>query len=217
MNVIAVTGGIGCGKSTVSARFCSYGIPCLDADALCHEMYQSGNPELISALRKQWKEKVFTKEGIPDRKALADIVFKNPEDLKILMNLVVLPLKNEILRRLKMYRKAGTEFVLLDVPLLFEEGWSGIADVTIAVWAPPEIRLQRVKARSGWDSAELERRRVMQMDETEKLERADIGIINSGTRKFLEQQCDMAMERIRERFAGSSGSKQLKNKKLTMK
>lgn len=199
MIIIAITGGIGCGKSTASAYISSRGIPCIDADAICHQLYAEKNPALMSRLREIWGNSIFTEDGSLDHKAMAEIVFRNDGELNKLAEIIQPLAFAETEKRLTAYRDAGEEFVLLDVPLLYECGWDKKADCVIAVWAPPEERLARVQKYRGWSADELARREAKQMSAEEKLERADYGIINSGSQAQLEEECAKILDAIRKK------------------
>ncbi len=172
------------------------GIPCIDADKLCHELYNSGNPDLLQRITERWGNGILTAEGALDRAAVADLVFQDRKELDAL-NAMILPVaEQEVCRRLEQFRKENAKAVLLDVPLLYEAGWDVLADLVVAVWTPPAIRDERLQQSRGWDLAEIRRRQQFQMDDNEKLERADYGIINSGTAEELETQCSEVWNRI---------------------
>lgn len=197
--IVAITGGIGCGKSTASAYISSRGIPCIDADAICHQLYAEKDPVLMKRLRENWGDRIFSADGSPDHKAMAEIVFRNDEELKKLAEIVQPLAFAETEKRLTAYRNAGEKIVLLDVPLLYECGWDKKADCVIAVWAPPEERLKRVQKYRGWSAEGLARREAKQMSAEEKLERADYGIINTGSRAQLEEECAKILDAVREK------------------
>ncbi len=196
VKIIALTGGIGCGKTTAAEFFQKMGVPSINADTLCHELYS--DPELLRLMAARWGEKILAPgQNQIDRKAPADIVFQNRDELDALSNMILPLAENEVKKRLNAMREY--EFVLLDAPLLYEAGWDKMADCTVAVWAPDEVRRQRLMKDRNWDEQEIIRRSREQMSETEKLERADYGLINSGSRDFLEQQCRLVLEKIRAR------------------
>ena len=176
------------------------GIPCIDADKLCHELYNSGNPDLLRKITERWGNGVLT-DGRLDRAALADIVFQNKNELDALNAMIKPFAEREVCRRLELFRNDGEKAVLLDVPLLYEAGWDELADIVIAVWTPPAIRDERLQRCRGWDLAEIRRRQQFQMEDNEKLERADYGIINSGTQAELEEQCRTVWEQISSRLS----------------
>ena len=157
----------------------------------------------MSSLRKNWGNEIFSEDGSPDRKAMAEIVFRHDEELKKLADIIQPLAFAETEKRLTEYENAGEKIVLLDVPLLYECGWDQKADLVIAVWAPAEIRLERVRKYRGWTAEDLAGREAKQMSAEEKLERADYGIINSGSRTQLEEECAKIFDAIRERVSGA--------------
>ncbi|MBO5959603.1 MAG: dephospho-CoA kinase [Lentisphaeria bacterium] len=196
MKIIALTGGIGCGKSTVADFFRAKGIPCIDADKLCHGLYHSGNPDLMKKITERWGNGVLTPDGSLDRAAVANIVFQNKDELNALNDMIRPFAEMEMHRRIDQYRLSGEKMILLDVPLLYEAGWDAMADRVIAVWTPSDLRNERLRINRGWDTAEIQRRKMFQMDENEKLERADYGLINSGTKEELEAQCEAVWRKL---------------------
>lgn len=198
MKVIALTGGIGCGKTTASELFQNEGMPCINADTLCHELYSSADSRLLKMMVARWGRNILSADGSPDRKIIADIVFRDQKELEALGNMIQPLAREETERRLEQFRADGEKVVLLDVPLLYEAGWDALADKVIAIWTPPEMRDERLKQNRGWDETEIRRRCAAQMDAQEKLERADYGIINSGDKAFLAEQCRRVWLQIRK-------------------
>ncbi len=198
MKIIALTGGIGCGKTTAAEIFRDAGIPSVNADTLCHGLYSNPDSELTDRMTARWGRKILDSDGKPDRKILADIVFQDQKELDALSDMILPPAKQETIKKLEELRKQGAEFVLLDAPLLYEAEWDQMADFVIAVWAPDEIRKKRLLRDRQWDTGELERRKKCQISDMEKLERADYGLINSGSRESLSEQCLAVLEQIRK-------------------
>ena len=198
LKIIALTGGVGCGKTTASTLIRNHGIPCIDADRLCHELYAQPDSPLLRKMRGRWGDRIFHADGTVNRNVLGGIVFRDDAEREALNGLFRPTADAELERRIAEYRAQDTPLLLLDVPLLFESGWDRYADVTIAVWAPRALQLERVMKNRGWSEDELDRRRAAQMDETEKLERADCGIINSGGELFLARQCGRILDEIQQ-------------------
>ncbi len=168
LTVVALTGGIGCGKSIVSQYFQQKGIPCIDADAMVHALYRDKHPEIMQNILERWGQRVFDANGQLDRKALAEIVFPSNDELVALMNIVLPVLKKQMISQIDEYRRKNTPFIILDVPLLFEQNIDKLADVVIAVWAPYSTVLERVKKYRNWSEAELASRSAKQMSPEKK-------------------------------------------------
>ena len=183
---IGLTGGPGCGKSEAVKSFS--GIPgwqCYDTDRICHEIYEECNSPLVRLLEDRWGSDVRSATGQPDRKVIAEKVF-NDERERAWLNSILHP---EILFRLENQISAsGSEWALIEVPLLFEAKFEARMDQTVAIWSPPEIQLERLLAR-GWTREHAEKRIASQLPAAKKLELADYGIINRGSLESLREQC----------------------------
>ena len=179
MRVIAVTGGIGAGKSTVTNLFRELGAHVVDADAISRAL-TAPEGEALPALREAFGDAVFRQDGTLDRAALATRVFQDERELARL-NAVLHPrITRRILSELNRLREAGTEVALLDVPLLFEAGMDRLADTVVCVTAPEATRVRRVCARDGISPEEARSRirRQNPMERTEAL--SDYVLINDG-------------------------------------
>ena len=189
--IIGITGNIGSGKSTVAALLRAWGYPVLDLDALAARARENKEEEL----KRLFPEAVV--EGRLDRRALARLVFSDPERLKALEAVVhpeVGRLLSEELSRLK------APLVFLEIPLLFEKGWEGRLHGTLLVAAPLEERVRRVVARSGLSPEEVLARERAQMPEEEKRKRATWVLENTGGLKELEGRARALLAEIRARF-----------------
>jgi len=198
LNVFGLTGGPGCGKSTVSKYFSETGKwRIVDADAVCHELYVNVPADLARELRENFGDAVVTSGGSVDRKALGACVFASPERLRRLNQLVHPFIFREVQSRLDRIASAagdGVSGVLLDAPLLFETGMESLTPAgVIAVWADPAVQRERLLAR-GWSESDLSARIAGQLSASEKLDRADYGLISRGDFSFLYGQCKTLMQ-----------------------
>jgi dephospho-CoA kinase len=187
---IAVTGGIGAGKTAVLQVLAELGARTADADDLVHQLYEPGQPGHRAA-RERWGERILDPDGRVNRPALAEIVFADPNELSWL-NGVIHPMVKE---RIAELASVGPGNLYCGIPLLFEAGWASRMKATISVWCDPETQHRRLRNR-GWNDQEIARRLACQMTMDEKLERGDIGIINSGSWDHLREQCRLARERL---------------------
>ena len=180
---IALTGGIGCGKSRVLTEFARCGFQTFDADKLCHDFYATEAGR--AAVMARWGEAIRGEDGMPDRKRLSGIVFRNPEELAYLEKLIF----PYLLQRLEaLRRKYAAAPVMVEIPLLYEKELAAHFDAVIAVWSDFAVRRRRLAAR-GWDHFECSRRERLQWPPERKLAAGDYGIINQGNLELLAGQC----------------------------
>ena len=182
MKIIGLTGGIACGKSTVSKVLKDCGARIVDADAIAHELSQPNQP-IFHAYVELFGPEIVTPEGTLDRAEIARRVFSDTA-LRDKMNARVHPIIRAVVEDcLDAAHMAGIPAVVLDVPLLFEAGWDALTTDTWVVSLPPSKQLARLLARDHtMDEAEARARIDAQMPLAEKCMRADVVIDNSGTR-----------------------------------
>lgn len=149
MRIIAITGGIGSGKTTVAGWIKETGVPVLDADAISRSLTEKGG-EALPAIRAAFGDGVFQKDGALDRAALADLVFRDDPARQRQLNAILHPL---VIRRMRleldMLEARGEPVAVIEVPLLYESGMERMADRVICVTASQETRLSRLLKRSG--------------------------------------------------------------------
>ena len=200
MKIIALTGGIGCGKSTVSRIFhdlCHWKI--IDADRICHELYEQKNVKLSDALTCRWGRGILNEDGCFLRSEIARIVFENRAELDFL-NRVLHPLIfDEVKKQCVQAEKESVSMVVLDAPLLYECSWNSAADKVIAVWAPFKLQYERLLER-GWNEKHILARLQSQMSADEKMSRADYALINSGSMDFLKEQVLSLVQHLETSF-----------------
>ena len=182
MKIIGLTGGIACGKSTVSKVLKDCGARIVDAYAIAHELSQPNQP-IFHAYVELFGPEIVTPEGTLDRAEIARRVFSDTA-LRDKMNARVHPIIRAVVEDcLDAAHMAGIPAVVLDVPLLFEAGWDALTTDTWVVSLPPSEQLARLLARDHtMDEAEARARIDAQMPLAEKCMRADVVIDNSGTR-----------------------------------
>ena len=183
MKIIGLTGGIACGKSTVSKALRALGAYIIDADALAHELSQP-NQALFNAYVQRFGMAIVTAGGTLDRAAIARLIFTDPT-MRAEVEQISHPLiRRAVEERLRMAEKEQKRAAVLDVPLLFEAGWDALADEVWVVALPPEEQLTRLLARDKTMSEGEARARIAaQMPLAEKCARADVIIDNSGTKE----------------------------------
>lgn len=200
MKIIGLTGGIACGKSTVSTELRALGAAIIDADALAHELSQPHQP-LFNAYVQRFGREIVTENGTLDRAAIARRVFADPT-VRAEVDAIAHPLiRMAAEERLRTARDENKRAAVLDVPLLFEAGWDALADETWVVALPREEQLARLLARdTSMDEGEARARIAAQMPLAEKCARADVIIDNSGTKEEIREYIGkLWKERILER------------------
>lgn len=173
MKKIAITGGIGTGKTYISHLFLQMGIPVFYADEEAKKCYT--DPEIIVALYNLFGSEVFT-EGKVDFRKMAKFVFQDPEKRELVNSLI----HPKVMTWFDAWaEKQGTASVMMETAILYENGLEKYFDMVIVVDAPLEVRLQRIKKRNPElsDQAILERIHA-QMPQEEKCKRADMVIAN---------------------------------------
>lgn len=186
MLVVGLTGGIGSGKSTVSAMLAGKGAVVVDTDVVAREVAAPGGAARDALVAR------FGAGLIDDRSALADVVFADPDALADLNGIVHPAVREEVLGRLATIERSTPEaVVILDVPLLVETGVDRYPVVAvIVVDAPGDEALARVVRARGMDEADARRRGAAQATRAERLAAADIVVDNSGSLDDLRRRVD---------------------------
>lgn len=200
MKIIGLTGGIACGKSTVSKVLRTLGAAIIDADALAHELAQPKQP-IFNVYVERFGREVVTVDGTLDRAAVARRVFADPvvrAEVDTVTHPLIRTAAEERLRAAELEQKRAA---VLDVPLLFEAGWDTLADETWVVALPEEEQLARLLARDKtMCESEARARIAAQMPLREKCARADVVIDNSGTKEEVREYIgELWKERIIDR------------------
>jgi dephospho-CoA kinase len=188
MLLIGLTGGIGSGKSTVSAGLAARGATVIDADAIVHELQEPGT-DVFTAIVDRFGDAIVDEDGRLDRPAIAELVFADPEELDALNTIVHPAVGSEIAARLA---AAGPDdIVVLDVPLLVESGRDDMAG-TIVVDLPEDEAVRRLVENRDFSEEDARARMERQVSRQDRRERADLVIDNSGGLAALEGEIGRA-------------------------
>jgi dephospho-CoA kinase len=180
--IIGITGGIGSGKSAVTARFESLGITVVDADLAARVVVEPGGPAL-AAIAERFGSDILQADGTLDRAALRARVFAD-EDERGWLERLTHPL---IGRELQAQLAASTSpYTILSSPLLLETRQRDLVDLVVVVDVPEEVQLQRTMARDANDADQIRRIMAAQLSREARLEGADIVIDNSGSLEGLD-------------------------------
>jgi dephospho-CoA kinase len=183
---IGLTGGIGSGKSTVSALLAARGAVIVDADLIAREVVQPGTPGL-AAVVEAFGPDVLAADGALDRAALAAVVFADPE-ARSRLDGIVHPLVRARARELT--AAAPQDAVLVnDVPLLVETGQAASYDLVLVVEADAATRISRL-VRRGLTAEDARARIAAQATDEQRRAVADVVLDNSGTPEQLAEQVD---------------------------
>ena len=185
--LVALTGGIGSGKSAVGRRLAARGAVLIDADAIVHELQRAGAP-LLDLLADRFGEGIIRPDGSLDRAGLAAVAFHDDHALADLEAIVHPAVRAEIARRIEAER--GTDsVVVLDTPLLKVASEHDFAAVVV-VDVPIEVAVQRLVQQRGMDEADVRARMAKQPSRDERITLADRVVDNSGDEDALDAEVD---------------------------
>jgi dephospho-CoA kinase len=172
---VALTGGIGSGKSAVSSHFESLGVPVIDADVLAHKMVNPGAPALLE-IKKVFGDHLIDAEGQLNRGALREVVFNDPSQRKRLEAILHPRIRQAMESWLK---EQTTPYAIMVIPLLFETGQESIADRVLVVDCDESLQYERVSQRDHLDRVQIDQILASQADRQTRLKGADDVIENN--------------------------------------
>ncbi|WOF21760.1 dephospho-CoA kinase [Microbacterium betulae] len=181
MPLVALTGGIASGKSTIARRLAEHGAAVVDADVVVRELQAPGRP-VLAAIAAEFGPAVLHEDGALDRAALGAVVFGDAERLARLNGIVHPAVKAESQRRFRLALDADPRAVVVyDVPLLAEARGTGEWDVVVVAHAPADVRRDRLVRERGMSEEAAAARIASQASDDERLALADVVIDTSGT------------------------------------
>jgi dephospho-CoA kinase len=181
---IGITGGIGSGKTTVCKMFETMGVPVYYADDRA-KFLMNTDEFLVSEITKLFGEQAYLSKGELNRPHLASIAFSDKNVLQKL-NALVHPVVHQDSEKW-FSEQQNVPYVLKEAALHFETGGYKMLDKMIMVFAPKEIRIQRVIQRDNRTLAEVEARINNQMPDSEKIKLSDFVIYNDGSQSLIQQ------------------------------
>ena len=187
MILLGLTGGIGSGKSTVSALLAARGAIIIDADAIARELQAPGTP-LVIALKERFGDSIVDENVALIRPALATIVFADPEALKDLNKIVHPAIAKEMDQRLQEQRDTNN-VVVLDIPLLAENPRKGLSGIVV-VDIPTELAIERLVEFRSMTNEDASARIAQQASREDRFAIADKVIDNSGDMESLSDQVE---------------------------
>ncbi|QTL39211.1 dephospho-CoA kinase [Xenorhabdus budapestensis] len=172
--IVALTGGIGSGKTTISNVFSSLGVPLVDADIIAREVVTPGSPAL-QAISEHFGSDILLSDGSLNRAALRQKIFSAPEEKQWLNSLLHPLIHAETQRQLN---QVSYPYVIWVVPLLIENNLMHLANRILVVDVPPDIQISRTITRDGVNREQVENILAAQVSRQERLEKADDVILN---------------------------------------
>lgn len=203
MLTIALTGGIACGKSTVSSMLAQLGASIIDADQISRSL-TAPHGAALPAIRQAFGDSVFHPDGTLNRPALSQLVFNDPQAIEQLNAITHPMIKQQMENQLETCRKNGAQVVVLDVPLLFEANMQNMGDLVACVIAPEEVQIARMASRNGYTREEALSRIRNQMPVHEKAARSDLIIDTNQPLTELQK----TMERLYQGWISSARKEQ---------
>lgn len=180
--ILGITGGTGCGKTTLLRLIAQQGGLVLDCDAIYHQLLKT-DAALLAAIEARFPGTV--ENGTLQRKKLGAMVFSHPDDLQALNQITHRAVFAEVQRQLA----AGPVLAAIDAIALFESGLDALCDVTVAVTAPVEMRIPRLMARDGISEEYARSRIAAQKDAAWFARRCDYLLENAGTEAAFQKNC----------------------------
>ena len=183
---IGLTGGIGCGKSSVCKLFAELGAPIIDSDQIAHELVEPGN-EALEQIVQQFGSEMLQPDGSLHRSRMRELVFHNENKRQQLEALLHPLIRQEMQRQLD---ALTAPYAILAIPLLLEKGWQKQLDRILVVDCSEAQQRARAQQRDGSSSETIRRIIGSQIGRTERLEAADDIIDNSGEPATLAPQVE---------------------------
>lgn len=198
MLILGLTGGIGCGKSSLSNIFRNLNISIVDADIISRKIFE--DKILLKKVFDCFGQNIKNDDGTLNRKALGRIVFNDEEKLRELNNLTHPRIREEIMSEIDEVRKKGESIVILDAAILVENGFIEMVDKLLVVTCKQEVQISRIKNRDNCSEQEAISRINSQMSQEEKSKYGDYIIDNSGTITELESKAHKFIEYMKENW-----------------
>jgi dephospho-CoA kinase len=200
MLIACLTGGIASGKSEVSKEFRSLGACVIDADVLAREVVEPGRTAYIQIV-DEFGDGVLTGSRELDRKALAEVVFNDRAKLDRLNSITHPAIFKGIAEGIQDYARSmkpgDVPAVVVDAALIVDVGAATVFDMIVVVVAAAEERVRRMVQLRGMDEAEARARIASQVPDEERVEHAQLVIVNDGTFEELKAKVGEAWERIK--------------------
>ncbi|WP_418357946.1 dephospho-CoA kinase [Shewanella basaltis] len=182
--VVGLTGGIASGKTTVANLFAEFGIELVDADVIAREVVAKGSAGL-SAIVDHFGDEILLANGQLDRATLRNKVFNN-ETQRLWINNLLHPMIRQ--KMLDQVQASTSKYVIMVVPLLFENQLDSLVSTTLVVDISPELQISRTMQRDGVSQQQVEHILASQMSRQQRIDKANHIIDNQGDIELLRSQ-----------------------------
>jgi len=183
---IGLTGGIASGKSTVATRFNELGVPVIDADEAARVVVEPGKPALAKVI-KRFGAGVVAKNGELDRRALRELIFRDPESRRDLESILHPPIREHMEQSAE---AAVGAYIVLAIPLLVEGRSQARVDRILVVDVDEAVQLQRLMTRDRCSLQQAKAIVATQASRSARLAAADDVLTNAGTVTDLRKEID---------------------------
>ncbi|KAA3619998.1 MAG: dephospho-CoA kinase [Calditrichaeota bacterium] len=195
MKTIGITGSMGSGKSTVREIIAKQGFSTIDADSLAKEIIKS-DPATHEKIAAEFGSDVYDAAGHLLPAILAQRAFGDAAKIDKLNNIVHPRVFEKVDAAIARLEAENQKVVFVEAALFFETGWNERVDMMVAVSAPESMRIKRLQKRSGLTIEQIKARFLHQLSDREKANRADIVILNDGSRKSLKELTNQFLQEL---------------------
>lgn len=186
MFIVALTGGIGSGKSEAANAFAALGVPIVDLDVIAHKLTAANEP-LVKQIAANFGQDYVTEDGALDRKKMRQLVFDNPTERAKLNALLHPAIYDEAVKELQTH--ATSPYAILAIPLLDKAGmYAEIIDKVLVIDCDQATQIKRVNQRSELDVKQIKKIIETQMPRQTRLAMADDVITNNLNIRYLHQE-----------------------------
>ncbi|NTU43903.1 MAG: dephospho-CoA kinase [Chlorobiaceae bacterium] len=197
--VVGVSGGLGCGKSTVCSYLSELGCALFESDRVAKEL-QISDSGVIEGMRELFGDAVYRHDAggalALDRKAVASVVFSSPEKLEALNRLIHPRVYREFRKGVLEAERTGKRIMVKEAAILFESGGHRDVDVVVVVAADMDRRIHRAVEKGMGTREEIMQRIAMQWPQEKLTEKADYVIWNNGSREELKKETERVFQKL---------------------
>lgn len=195
-NVVALSGGVASGKSTIASLFANLGVPIIDADIIARQIVKVGTEPFIQIV-KHFSQEILLPNGELDRSQLREIIFNNEHE-RLWLNNLLHPLIHQETQRQIARQKA--EYIIWVVPLLVENNLHNFADRVLMIDIPESLQLERLVKRDHISESLAKKMILSQVSSAKRLAYADDTIDNDGDLSSLKQQVGKLHQQYLNKF-----------------